>query len=144
MRHSEDLFNASESIITPVVEGVDAAASAAAASAAAAVSNGVKSVQLQSSALTPGRGRAAVQGGAWGKVEVKTRCVEDEVVDGCCLLETATPLRRVGQKTNFPVSPADRRTENGTDNVTCSAASTVLAVVASLAGGAYLVHWLSK
>lgn len=81
MRHADDLFNASESIIAPV--DIEAAASAAsaqalAASAAAAaattsVSNGttVKSVKMKSSALTPGRSRA-VTGGAWGKVEVKT------------------------------------------------------------------------
>ena len=74
MRHSDDLFNASESIITPIEGEAAASTATSAAASAAAVSNGVKSVQLQSSALTPGRGRA-VQGGAWGKVEVKTRCV---------------------------------------------------------------------
>ena len=77
MRHVEDLFNASESIITHVVES-DAAASAealaAAAAASSANSNGttVKSVKMKSSALTPGRNKA-VAGGAWGKVDVKTR-----------------------------------------------------------------------
>ena len=80
MRHSDDLFNASESIITPIEGEAAASTATSAAASAAAVSNGVKSVQLQSSALTPGRGRA-VQGGAWGKVEVKTRCVKNKAVD---------------------------------------------------------------
>ena len=85
MRHAEDLFNADESTIV-MGEGGGAGAEsqalataagaaitngAAAAAAAAATTTTVKSVQLKTSALTPGRGRS-VAGGAWGKVEVKT------------------------------------------------------------------------
>ena len=78
MRHADDLFNASESIITAVdgdSAGSQAIASTGAVGAAGvAITNGAatKSVHLKSSALTPGRGRA-VAGGAWAKVEVKTR-----------------------------------------------------------------------
>ena len=87
MRHADDLFNASESIISPIdgdagasadsaasAQALAASAAAAAAATGSSVTNGttVKSVKMISSGLTPGRSKA-VAGGAWGNVEVKSR-----------------------------------------------------------------------
>ena len=82
MRHADDLFNASESIISAPTDADAHSKTDAALANGAGTGTTAKSVQLKTSALTPGRG-GAVAGGAWGKVEVKTRSVRCRKVIRC-------------------------------------------------------------